>query len=328
MATPTFYIFHGADDLAIDEAVEKLRAGMGENGDLNTSEFDGSSASAAEVVNAASSYPFLADKRLVIVRGMLAHVTRRNAGEAGKKQVEYLLDALPGLPDYARLVFVERGDLPEKDKVLALGQKAANGHVKQFNVPKDMAAWIMRRAKDAYAVVIQPAAAAALAEVTAGDLRRADNELFKLSCYIRPGEPITEADVAALTPYVAEANLWKMVDAIADGRGQLALHLMHRLLEQDRNNTPFSLYGAITRQFRMLLLAREHLDGGGSPSQLPSVLGAAPYTAQTVARQSRAFSVEDLEAIHRVLLDYDHQMKTGGITPELALDLLVTSIAR
>ena len=37
----TFYIFHGEDDIAIEEAVNKLRAGMGEFGDMNTSEFEG-----------------------------------------------------------------------------------------------------------------------------------------------------------------------------------------------------------------------------------------------------------------------------------------------
>jgi regulator of protease activity HflC (stomatin/prohibitin superfamily) len=48
----TFYLFHGDDDLSMDEAVAKLRAQMtGPNADLNTSEFDGESASVPEIVN-------------------------------------------------------------------------------------------------------------------------------------------------------------------------------------------------------------------------------------------------------------------------------------
>lgn len=325
--TKTFYIFYGADDLSVDEAVQKLRGGMGDNGDLNTSEFDGASATVPEIINAVSSYPFLADKRLVIVRGMIAHITRKGAGETGKKAVEQLLTSLPTLPDYARLVFVERGDLSEKDKLVQLAQNAPNGLAKSFAAPRDMAAWITKRARDAYEVEMQPAAAAALAEVVGDDLRRADNEVLKLACYVVPGHAITEYDVAALTPYVAEANIFRMVDAMAEGRGQVALQLMHRLL-QDKNNTAFSLYGMITRQFRNLLLAREYLSSGGGVNGLVSAVGVPPGAVQSLSRQSRAFTVEELENIYHTLLDYDVKMKTGGIDPDLALDLLVTGLSR
>lgn len=327
MAQPTFYVFHGEDDIAIEEAVKKLRDGMGANGELNTSEFDGSSASVHEIINAVSSYPFLADKRLVIVKGMITWITRKGAGDKGKKAVEQLLEALPNLPEYARLAFVERGELSERDKIASLAKSADNGYIKNFNVPKDLSSWITRRAKEAYDVVIDPRAAVALAEVVSNDLRRADNELFKLACYVEPGQPITEDDVAALTPYVAEANIWKMIDAIAEGHGQAALQLMHRFL-QNKENNPFNLFGSITRQFRLLLLAREHLSNGGGTNELPSLLGVQPFSAQNIARQSRSFTVEELENIYRALLDYDVKMKTGGMDAELALDLLVTGIAR
>jgi DNA polymerase-3 subunit delta len=325
--TKTFYIFYGTDDLSVEEAVQKLRDGMGANGDLNTSEFEGAAASVPEIINAVSSYPFLAEKRLVIVKGMLAHLSRKGAGETGKKAVEALLRDLPTLPEYARLVFVERGELSEKDNIVALAGSAPNGYVKNFAAPKDLSAWITRRARDAYGVEIQPAAAAALAAVVADDLRRADNELVKLSCYVAPDAPITEADVAALTPYVAEANIFRMVDAMAEGRGQVALRLMHRLLE-DKENSPFSLYGMITRQFRNLLLTREYLGGGGGLNGLAGAIGVSPYATKDLARQSRAFSLEELEKIYRTLLDTDEKMKTGKIAPELALDLLVTGLAR
>ena len=49
--SPTFYIFHGEDDLSIDEAVAKLRAEMGDdaNADLNINEMEGTEANVPEV---------------------------------------------------------------------------------------------------------------------------------------------------------------------------------------------------------------------------------------------------------------------------------------
>ena len=52
------------------------------------------------------------------------------------------------------------------------------------------------------------------------------------------------------------------------------------------------------------------------------------WQADKLAKQSRAFTVEQLERIYRRLQQYDHDMKTGGIEPRLALDLLVASLAQ
>jgi len=326
-SAPTFYVFHGDDDLRMDEEVAGMQARMGDgpNADMNTSEFEGTAVDPAVVVNAASSYPFLSDKRLIIVRGMLAWLTRKGAGNAGKKNIEFLLEALPNLPDWARLVFVERGKLADNHKVLQLAEKHERGLARGYFAPKDSTQWVMKRAQEAYGASIEPRAAAALASVVGPDLRRADNELIKLVSYVDGAHSITEDDVALLTPYVAEASMFDMVDALAEGRGQAAARLLHRLLDQQED--VFSLYGMIIRQFRLLLLAKEHLATGGYPGSISEAIGVHRFVAEKLGKQTRNFTLEQLEQIYRTLQDYDAQMKTGRIEPMLALDLLIASLA-
>lgn len=321
------YLFHGDDDLRIDEAVDALLDPWKRepNGDLNVAELDGLTTSAGEVVAAASAYPFLAERRIVVVRGMLAWITRKGAGETGKKAVELLENELPALPDYARLLFVERGALSDSNKLLKLASSMERASVRGFAVPEDSTDWIIRRAKQMYQVVIEPNAAAALASVTPGDPRRADNELIKLVAYVDGGRAITEDDVALLTPYVSEANMFAMVDALAEGRTRTASGLLHRLLEQGED--PFGVYGMVARQFRLLLLTKEHFVAGGGSSDLPTAIGQKKFVADKLARQSRAFELRDLENIYRQVGEYDFQIKTGQITIELALDLLIVSLA-
>ncbi len=324
----TFYILHGDDDFTLEQEITNLRSRMsGENADLNTSEFDGEQASVAEVLNAVSSYPFLADRRVVFVKGMLGWITRKGAGETGKKAVEQLLSALPNLPDWARLIFIEREMLPDSNKILKLAKELPGGYEKSFHLGGDSSNWIMRRAREVYESSIDPQAAAALATITGNDLRRADNELIKLVSYVNQERPITEDDVALLTPYVAEARLFDMVDALAEGRANAALHMLHRLL-MEKDNDPFKLYGMIVRQFRLLLTVKEYLVAGGAPKQMAGALGMKPFVADKTARQARAFTLAQLEQIYRSLLDYDIRMKTGRIEPQLALDLLVAGLAK
>jgi DNA polymerase-3 subunit delta len=324
----TFYILHGDDDFSLDQEVSNLRSKMGDdNGDLNTSEFDGAAVSPAEVLGAVSSYPFLSDKRLAIVKGMIGWITRKGAGETGKKAVEQWVSALPNLPGWSRLVFIERQTLPDSNKLVKLARELENGYEKTFAAPKDSTGWILRRAKDAYGAEIQPPAAAALASVIGNDLRRADNELVKLISYVDGARPITEDDVSLLTPYVAEAEIFKMVDALAEGRAGDALAMMHRLL-MEKDNDPFKIYGMIVRQFRLLLTAKEFLVGGGYPNQMGEELHMNPFVAKKMTQQARAFSLSQLEQVYRALLDNDIRMKTGRIEPKLALDLLVAGLAR
>ena len=327
MTTTTFYVFHGDDTLGIDEAVAKLRQGMGDdiNAELNITDLDGTQATAAEALAAASSVPFLADKRLVIVRGMLSWLGRKGAGKAAKEEIARLQEALPDLPDFARLAFVEGRSLPASNKIVKLAQSDPAGYAREYSAPRDTTGWIMNRVRAEYDREIDNRAAVALAAVTGDDLRRADNELIKLVSYVDEDRPISEQDVADLTPYVPEANIFKMVDAVAEGRGAMALELMHRLL-MDQKQDIFGLYGMIVRQFRLLLLAREHLDAGG-PGDMAQALGVRPFVAQNLTRQARGFTLEQLERIFLHLQETDLKMKTGRIEPALALDLFVASVA-
>lgn len=328
---PTFYILHGTDSLRLEEEVRRLRAQMGDsaNAAMNISEFDGESASVAEIMNAAMSFPFLADKRLVIARGLIGWITRKGAGDTGKRAVDQLMNDLPQLPDWSRVVFVERDKLRATSRLVKLAQKDSAGYEKVFSAPKDSTSWIIQRANEVYEAEIEPRAAQALASVIGDDLRRADNELIKLVSYVNGEGPITEDDVAQLTPYVAEANIFAMVDAMALGKGDLALTLMHRLLADDPRDDGFGLYGMIVRQFRLLLLAKEHLLLHGGRQGLPEALGTrSNFVADKAADQSRNFTLAQLEAIYRSLQDTDLKMKTGRIQPRLALDLIVAGLAR
>jgi DNA polymerase III subunit delta len=327
--TTTFYVLHGNDDLSIEEALNKLRAemGTGTEAEMNITEFDGTRASVAEILNAVSSYPFLADKRMAIVTGLLTWITRKGAGQTGKDNVARLKDDLPNLPDYARLVLVERDGM-SKNPITKLAASHERGFEREFKVPADTTGWIIHRAKKAYNVTIENRAALALGEVTGDDLRRADNELVKLVSYVEDGQPITEDDVATLTPYVAEANIFKMVDAIADGRARIALDLLHRLLSE-KSQSPLGLYAMIVRQFRLLIMTKDLLGRGvQNNGEIAKSIGVPPFVAKNLKGQCNSFDMPDLERIYRALQENDLKMKTGRIQPELALDLFIVSVAR
>ena len=329
-ATPTFYILHGDDSISRDGVLARMREAMGEDGDLNRSEFDGTQTPVPEVLAAAKSLPFLAEKRLVIAKGLISHITRKGAGQAGKTATDRLIDELPRLPDFARLVLVENEPLKENNRLLKAARPMKNGYIGEFKKPQNLARWIMERAKSDYDAEITPQGATAIATVVNDDLLLAANELHKLVCYVDGERAISEEDVAALTPYVPEANVFEMVDALATGDGSRALELIHQSLHDDPRDPGFRLFTLIVRQFRLLLMTRDHLDQGGGTQggAISRAVGVPPFVAGKLATQSRRFHAEELHVILKRLQRYDQDMKTGRIEPRLALDLLVTSLAQ
>ena len=326
---PTFYILHGDDSISRDAALTRMREAMDEDGGLNRSEFDGAQTPVADVLAAVRSLPFLAEKRLVIAKGLISHVTRKGAGAAGKAAADRLIEELPHLPAFARLALVEGDTLSAKNRVLKAARTMPNGYIAGFSKPQNLAGWIRQRAEAEYGAAITARAAYAVATVVNDDLLRAEGELHKLVCYVDGEREIDERDVAALCPYVPEANVFEMVDALANGDGKRALELIHRSLHHDPGDPGFRLFALIARQFRLLSMTRDYLDQGGSAQSraLAQAAGVPNFVARKLATQSRRFNAAQLDAILKRLQRYDQEMKTGRIAPRLALDLLVTSLA-
>jgi DNA polymerase-3 subunit delta len=95
----------------------------------------------------------------------------------------------------------------------------------------------------------------------------------------------------------------------------------------------FGVWAMILRQFRLMLLAREVLDGrGGQNEMLKAIravgMNASPFVADKALKQARSFTMERLEAIYHRLLDIDEAAKTGRMPLDLALDILIAELVR
>jgi DNA polymerase III subunit delta len=131
--------------------------------------------------------------------------------------------------------------------------------------------------------------------------------------------------VEAVCIVTSQQSVFDFVDALSNGNGKSAQYLLHRLLESE---DPFALWGMVVRQFRLLLQAREILDGRGNKDDVARALGVHPFVAEKTTRQVAHFSIETLEAIYHRLLKIDEGIKTGQVSLDLALDTLVVELTR
>jgi DNA polymerase-3 subunit delta len=330
-ATPTFYVFHGGDEFTRSETLAgfKRRLGSPDMIDLNTAYLDGQRLTLAELHHTCDAIPFLAEKRLVIVTGLLTRLTARKGRELTTSQKEYLdslVDYLPRLPETTRLVFVENSALSANHPIVQLANQEERGFTKQFDPPTGRALprWIEERVRD-HGGEIESPAAHQLATIISDDLRLLDQEIDKLVTYTNGERPITKADVDILVPYAQAAIVFDMVDALGRRDGRTAAQTLHRLL--DSGEHPMGLMAMVVRQFRLLIQVRELKAQGNTPQDVAKALKLHPFPARKLYDQATYFTGEQLEKVYRHLLDTDVAIKTGRTEPEMALDLLVAGVA-
>jgi DNA polymerase III subunit delta len=327
---PSVYVYHGDDPFTIRRQVDALAGQMGGDptiADLNITRLDGRNASDDELRSAVNSMPFLAERRLVI----LTYPFARLGTDATRKRFLAMLD---GLPSTTGLVLV-LDDVLDRGKWKSLPQIESNWLRKWLNAAGDraiyrlfqlprineMAEWVRKEAKQ-QGGVFSPEGAAALVAHIGNDTQLASLEVTKLLTYVDFKRPVGAEDVAELTAQAGQADVFDMVDALAGGNSRQAISLLHRLLEEQE---PLSLFGMITRQFRLLIQAREVIDERRG-SLIANELHLHPYVAEKLTSQARRFNMTQLEAIYHRLLLLDETLKTSQAPAELALDTFIAEM--
>lgn len=323
-----YYIFHGDDEFTRSEAVDKLKAKLGDEmvADINTTMLDGRHLALSELMHACDAMPFMGERRLVIVEHMLRRFDPKKGGrsEADQKLVDGLRDYLPQLPDTTRLIFVESKSLHGNNPIVRQAQKDDHGYVHKFETPRSGAVsnWIRRRVKEKGGD-IQSGAVMALAAYSEDDLRLLDQEIEKLLTYTG-NQTITERDVRRLVAAVTESDIFAMVDALGQRNHREAITRLHELL--NAGESPIYLLYMITRQFRILTQVKELAGQGMRQSAVQSRLGLHPFVVKKALAQARNFSLSQLNVTYKKILETDAAIKTGQLEPELALDVLVAEL--
>ncbi len=339
-ATPSVILLHGGDEYAIAAQIEKLLAALGDpsTAEMNIARFDGhASFNFDDLYTAVNAMPFLAARRLVVLRNPTAAFPGRTPKQAAPEAEpgteiapsanrKKFLEMLDHIPPTATLVLVEQEALKPDHWLLKwvkpAGEKA---EVKAYFMPKhwEMSKWLENEARK-QGGRLEPQAASLLAGMTGEDTRIAAQEITKLLTYANYARPVTAADVEQVSILSAQGDVFALVDALGKGEGQKAQAALHRLLE---NEESFSLWGMVIRQFRLLLQAREMLDERATVPEVQKALGLHEFVAGKICEQARRFSISTLESIYHKLLEIDEGAKTSQVPLDLALDTLVVELA-
>lgn len=308
------YLLYGADELARAEALAELKSVVpADLADLNLTILEGRKLKVDPLAAACEAFPFLSDRRLVIVEDALKQLKSADVRDAIKAY-------LPKVPETTDVIFVEREDFDKRSSLFTFLKKSAT--VREF-LPKegaDLQRWLADRAKR-LGVQLAPDAGALLVEFVGNESRSLTNELQKLAAYVGPGATIGRDDVRLLVQDSGESSVFAFVDALAARQLGSALTLLHGLL--DDGQAAIYLQFMIARQVRILLQVKELADQRLRADAIASELAQKPFVVRKAMDQAARFQSDALLQLHDRLVELDHWSKTGRIEAEAALELLV-----
>lgn len=310
------YLFEGVEENIKAATLQSLRKAILPEGmeELNESLMDAPASDA--IIAACETLPFLADKRLVIVREHPALTGRADADER-------LISYIPNVPDSAVLVFLCRGKADARKKLYTAIKKV--GGVVSFAPLTDaeLNAWIVKTFAG-LGKSVSPQTASVLSFTVGSDTALLRREIEKLAALAGDRDTVTEEDVHTVATRSVECTVFEMVDAVVAGQQGKAFGFLRDMLTTGSDR--LGILAMLLRQFRLMqhikIMQFEKLSAG----EIKQRLGIAPFAAERCMRQAAGYTGGQVKKAVQICLNTEYMVKSGGYNQEGALEKAMLEI--
>ncbi len=309
------YLLYGEERYLIRQYRDKLKKAIIDPDDtMNIASYEGGDVEVKDLIVAADTMPFFAERRLILVQD----------SKLFKKNTDALAEYFENIPETTYFVFVE-DEVEEKTKIF----KAVNkiGTAVRFTTPKEdiLRKWIIgrigREGKD-----ITQAAYQSFIDKTGTDMENIEKELEKLICYTMDKKAIEVADVEAVTTEQISSKIYELVNIISNHQQKQALDMFYDLLSQKEK--PSRILYSLTKHFDTLLSIKIMSSQGFHTREMEDRTGLKDWMIRKYQGQIRAFSIETLKKAVQDGVEYETAIKTGHIEEQLAVELFIIEYSK
>lgn len=313
------YVLHGDEDFLKRRVLAALRTrilGEGEAGEFSFSAHPGDKATFATVVDELGTLPFLSPYRLVVVDNADPFVTKYRAA----------LEKYVAAPAARGVLVLDVRTWPANTK---LAKAVSDGVTLVCKSPQTfrLPDWCSRWCTAQYQKQLGPDAARLLVDLVGADMGQIDQELAKLAVFVGSAAKISPGDVDQLVGSSRTESIFKIFDALADGKTGEAIGILEGLF--DHGEEPIKMLGAFSMQLRRLAQAARLMQGGTSFSSAAERVGIPPFARQGTEKQLRKLGRPKTDRLYDWLLEADLGMKGGSQLPaRTLLERLVVKLAK
>lgn len=329
------YLVHGKEEGQKHAVLQRLRDELVAD-EFDRAHLDVQEADLSAILAEAMSIPAFSPRRVVMVRGV-QHLKNTD--------VDALTDAIPRLPESTSLILYTHAESEEEDKRgTSVPAKLLSAAEKQGVVieckPLTVAGfegWLLSRLQEAGKGITRDALER-FTFLTAASTAAAELELHKLILYVGERSTIEREDVEAVVSRTVEAQVFKLVDAIAMRDAGSAMRYLQDVLSSGGRAEAIvpRLMVLIARQFRLLWQMRLQLEQADSAAQwfpsdpnLAQLLSRQPFLKRNLSEQAQRLSLKELKTAFNRLHQADRVLKgidEGDNDPRRVIERLVVDL--
>jgi len=309
------YLFVGEERFFIDEGVKIVRERFLEKGckDFNYDLYSAQDIQASRVVEIAQTLPFMAGRRVVIVKDI----------DEWKATDREVITAYIDSPSPMTCLILTASRLDRRERFSMTLERKGMVVLCQPLYKQNLAGWIRRRIQQS-GKDIDLHALDLLIEMVGKDMMTLNQDIEKLILYCGDRVKITMKDVVEVSSAMRSVSTFEVVDAMMEGRLKESLIFLKRAI--DEGEPPVRIFYFIVREFRAMLKARMLIDTGKDLDEAIQAAGVPQFKVKEFSRPLQRFSLKDLQKIFMRLVETDGMLKGGALRPEIALEGLLLHI--
>ena len=162
-----------------------------------------------------------------------------------------------------------------------------------------------------------------MADSVGNELRLLDSELKKLRIYSR-GNLIPVDDIRLMVPYVRQQNVFRVVDAVVEGRSRDAMVASSMLISQGESAS--GIVRMIERQLRFLIHTKYLLSERVSPTDIGKHINLSGYPLRKTLEMEKKISQGKIVDMHEKLLNSNIRVREGKLTEQDSFELLLSEL--
>ncbi len=307
------YVLYGDEDYLRAGYRRALTHAISGDDEMNTTRFRSGEFDFNAFCDAADTMPFFADRRVIVIE------------DSGlfNQDCDNMIAYLEHLPDTTYVIFSE-SSVDKRYKLFKAVQKMGGVLAElPYQTPQELISWIGKNVqKDGSAITID--AAEELLSRIGIDMNTLSNELDKLKAFAADDAGITVKHLDQISGRRLEDRIFLMIDAAASGNKDSALKMYAELLAL--HEAPIKILVLIGRHIYKLTAVRQLLDEGLTSSEISRRCDLR-FSANAIMAQTRRLSAERLQELSELSVLLDYKIKTGDISDQLAVELLLISLS-
>lgn len=302
------YLFEGTEEYIKQQALKNLYAKLLPAGLEEMNRVELTDPDADSLMAAAETLPFMAEKRLVVVRECSLLTAGRKAEDEDRLQA--IADYLNHISPTACVVFYVKGKADGRKKLYTLLKK--KNAIVDFSPMNDAecADWCVRTLRR-MGKKLSGENAGRLVFTVGRDAALLKQEMEKLCAYLDDRDTITAEDIDAICTRSTECTVFQMVDAQVAGNTDRAFGLLRDMVRTGEDR--MGILAMLLRQYRILYHMRCMMDERSPQQGQAALLGIPPFSVGRTQQQARRFEKARLKQAYDYLMEYEYQIKQGRL---------------